>query len=162
MQPAGTLLHEVPTVHSHQLPGYCTRPRREGSQHAAAKNIAQRPKQRGGKRRSFCHRQRACSQRVVQASAQNGASKIGIAGMQLYLKHAMERSASLKPFSVAPFVGDDLHHLARAAELADSSAGECMMHSSFHLDFRIAVSYSINTLHCVQASRNHTPTLGAC
>ena len=131
MQAAGTLLHEVPTVHSHQLPGYCTRPRREESRHAAAKRISQGPKHSGGKRRSCCHQQRACSQRVVQASAQNGASMIGITGMQSLHAYwyAVQRLASAELFSVAPFAGSDLHHLARAAELADSSAGECMVHT---------------------------------
>ena len=96
MQPAGTVLNEVPTVYSHQLPGYCTRPRRGGSRHAAAKHISQRPKQSGGKGRSCCYRQRACSQRVVQASAHNGASVTGIAGMYLCVKHAMQKKLSLE------------------------------------------------------------------
>lgn len=88
---------------------------------------------------------------------------IGIAGTQLHLKHATEGSARLELFSYAPFAGDDLHHLARAAELADSPAGECMMHPRCHRDLKVAVSYSINTpLPCMQASRNHTLILGAC
>lgn len=41
----------------------------------------------------------------------------------------MQGNLSLELLEFAPFVGDDLHHLARAAELADSSAGPCMMHT---------------------------------
>lgn len=96
MQSTGTVVHEVPTVsvHCHQLPGHCIQQRRQGARHATVKPMSQRPKHSGGKRRNSCYRRRACSQRVVQASAHNGADMAGITGMMSYVTYSVEENAA--------------------------------------------------------------------
>lgn len=124
----GTVAHEVPTVsvHSHQLPGHCIQHRRRGCHKTSAQTLSQQSKQSCGKRRNPCHRHRTCSHRLVQASAHNGASETGITGMLMNVTYRLG-GQQVSCFSRALYAGTDLAYLTRAAELADSSAGQYTM-----------------------------------
>ena len=122
------MLHDLPktSVHSlHQLPAYQSSRARHAKALPAPHVAATHPQRYSASRQ---HRAlRLSKHRVVhvQALHPNGTTNAGITGAHLQLRQLLMMSTCfILTFSMVVPAATDLQHLARAAELADSSAGD--------------------------------------